>query len=99
MKQLRRIRIMILLATVMAILLPATLALAAGSGGSPIVLVADTRNLDGIMLFWANLYNESHLQFMLLTIILIPAIGVTFGLVADVVMGWIGIDLTKRNVH
>lgn len=73
-------------------------ALAAGGGGAPIVLVADTRKLDGLFYWWASLYNESHMQFTILTVILIPTVGVIFGLLADVVMGWIGIDLTKREL-
>ena len=63
---------------------PATLwlttqtALAAGGGGELIVIVADSRKLTGIMAWWANLYNESHLYFTLLTVVLIPVIGVHF---------------------
>lgn len=71
---------------------------AAGGGGAPIVLVADTRKLTGIMAWWANLYNESHFQFMLLTIILIPLTGVIFGILADIIMSWIGIDLKSRDL-
>lgn len=73
-------------------------ALAAGGGGAPIVLVADTRKLDGIMAWWANLYNESHLYFTILTVILIPAIGMLFGVLADIVMHWIGLDLKNRDL-
>ena len=84
--------------TAMAFLLTAQTALAAGGGGVPIVLVADSRKLTGIMAWWANLYNESHFYFTLLTIILIPLIGVIFGLLADLVMHWIGIDLEHRDL-
>jgi len=73
-------------------------ALAAGGGGAPIVLVADTRKLDGIMAWWANLYNESHLYFTILTVILIPTIGMLFGVLADIVMHWIGLDLKSRDL-
>lgn len=79
-------------------LLTPNLALAAGGGGAPIVLVADTRKLEGIMAWWANLYNESHLYFMILTIIIIPLTGVLFGVLADIIMGWIGIDLKSREL-
>ncbi len=71
------------------------------AGGGPVekmVIVADTRNLSGIMAWWANMYNESHVQFTFLTIIIIPVIGLFFGLLADVVMGWIGIDLKNREL-
>jgi hypothetical protein len=82
----------------MIVLCP-SFALAAGGGGAaPIVLVADTRKLSGILAWWANLYNESHFQFMILTIILIPVTGVIFGVLADIVMSWIGIDLKSRDL-
>jgi hypothetical protein len=80
------------------ILMAPSLGLAAGGGGAPIVLVADTRKLDGAMSWWANLYNESHLYFALVTIVIIPVTGVIFGAIADVVMGWIGIDLKNREL-
>jgi len=73
-------------------------ALAAGGGGEPIVIVADSRKLTGIMAWWANLYNESHVYFTLLTIIIIPVIGVIFGLLADLVMHFVGIDLSSRDL-
>lgn len=74
-------------------------ALAAGGGKmSNVVIVADTRGLDGIMLWWAQMYNDSHLYFTILTIIIIPTTGLIFGLIADVVMGFIGIDLKNREL-
>jgi hypothetical protein len=78
--------------------LTAGTAFAAGGGGEPIVLVADSRKLTGIMSWWANLYNESHFYFTLLTIIVIPIVGVIFGVLADVVMHFIGIDLSSRDL-
>lgn len=75
------------------------MALAAGGGGAPIVIVADTRRLEGLMAWWGGLYNESHLQFMLLTVALIPVIGVIFGVLADAVMGFVGLDLSSKSVH
>jgi hypothetical protein len=78
--------------------LSAQTALAAGGGGEPIVIVADSRKLTGIMAWWANLYNESHFYFTLLTIILIPLIGVIFGVLADIVMHFVGIDLKSRDL-
>ncbi len=87
------------LSALLAFMLASTAAFAAGGGGAaPIVIVADTRHLSGIMLWWASLYNESHAQFTALTVILIPTVGVIFGLLADVIMGWIGIDLKNRDV-
>ena len=60
--------------------------------------VADTRRLDGIMLWWAQMYNDSHLYFTILTIIIIPTVGCIFGFLADVVMSHIGIDLKHREL-
>ena len=79
-------------------MLPALYASAAGGGGPPIVFVADTRKLTGIMHWWASLYNESHTQFTILTCILIPLTGCIFGIVADIVMKHIGIDLKSRKL-
>lgn len=65
--------------------------------GGNVVIVADTRKLDGIMAWWANMYNESHLEFTILTIIIIPVTGLIFGILADAVMSHIGIDLKTRK--
>jgi hypothetical protein len=78
--------------------LTAGTAFAAGGGSEPIVIVADSRKLTGVMAWWANLYNESHLYFTLLTVVLIPLIGVIFGVLADVIMHFIGIDLSSRDL-
>lgn len=74
------------------------LAVAAAGPAAPLVIVADTRKLSGIMAWWANLYNESHLYFTILTVILIPLIGVIFGVLADLIMTHIGIDLKSRDL-
>jgi len=71
---------------------------ASGEKVDAIVIVADTRHLSGLMAWWGNLYNESHVYFMLLTIVLIPLIGVAFGLIADLIMGHMGIDLESREL-
>lgn len=73
----------------------------ASASGGPVgnmVIVADSRKLDGLMAWWANLYNESHFYFMLLTVVLIPVIGVLFGVVADLIMTHIGLDLKSRDL-
>lgn len=71
---------------------------AAGEKADLVVIVADTRGLTGIMHAWATLYNDSHLYFSLLTIVLIPVIGLIFGTIADIVMKAIGIDLEHREL-
>ncbi|MBA4392605.1 MAG: hypothetical protein C0407_03535 [Desulfobacca sp.] len=80
------------------ILLIPELALAAGEKADLIVIVADTRKLTGWQAWWANLYNESHTYFTAVTVISIPVVGLILGLLADVIMKRIGIDLTSREL-
>ncbi len=82
----------------MGILLLPELAAAAGPAAAPLVIVADTRKFTGWEAWWTNLYNESHILFALLTIVIIPVVGLIFGLIADVVMNWIGLDLKHREL-
>ncbi len=82
----------------MAVLLLPALAQAAGPPPANIVIVADTRKATGLLGWWAGLYNESHLYFALLTVLLIPLIGVIFGTLADLIMSRIGIDLKSREL-
>ena len=71
---------------------------AAGGGASLIILVSDTRKLDGIQKWWGNIYNESHIEFTILTCVLIPVVGCILGFLADYILHWIGLDLTKREM-
>lgn len=82
----------------MIILLIPEFALAAGEKANLIVIVADTRRLTGWEAWWANLYNESHVYFTAVTVISIPLVGLILGLLADVIMKRIGIDLTSREL-
>lgn len=83
---------------VLGLMMLPQLAFAAGGGGAPIVIVADTRKTVGWEQWFANLYNESHLYFALLTMALIPIIGVIFGVAADFIMHHIGLDLKSRDL-
>jgi hypothetical protein len=85
------------MALCLTVMLP-ELAMAAAEKASLLVLVADTRKLTGLMRWWADLYNESHLWFTVLTVVLIPLIGLAFGVIADIVMSHIGIDLKSRDL-
>ena len=85
------------LAVLVSLWLPG-MAIAAGPAAAPLVMVADTRKFTGWEAWWTNLYNESHLYFALLTVVLIPVIGLIFGLLADLVMRTIGIDLAHRDL-
>jgi len=64
-----------------------------------IVIVADSRKFHGLRAWWANLYNDSHFYFALMTIILIPLVGMILGLLADAAMGRLGIDLKSRALR
>ena len=83
-------------ALVLPALLP-SLALAAKKKAD-VVIVADTRKLDGILYWWAEMYNESHLLFAIMTMIIIPFLGCILGWLADIVMNHIGIDLKHREL-
>jgi hypothetical protein len=80
------------------LLFPAHLFAAGGGADLPdlIVLVADTRKLTGLEAWWGNLYNVGHFEFALVTVLIIPLSGVVLGLLADVVMSRLGIDLKSR---
>ena len=87
---------MIGLALVLPVFLP-TLAMAAKKKAD-VVIVADTRKLDGLLYWWAEMYNESHLLFAIMTMIIIPFLGCILGWLADIVMNHIGIDLKHREL-
>jgi hypothetical protein len=65
-------------------------------GGERIVLVADSRRFSGWEAWWTNLFNESYLYFALLTIVIIPLLGLTMGKLTDLVIARIGINLKSR---
>jgi hypothetical protein len=73
--------------------------LSAAESAQMIVIVADTRKYHGLRAWWANLYNDNHLHFALMTIVLIPLAGVILGLLADRVMSHLGINLKSRKLR
>jgi hypothetical protein len=80
-------------------LLLAPACLLAAEANSAMVIVADSRHLTGIRAWWANLYNDSHLNFALLTVLIVPLSGVILGTLADYVMARVGIDLKSRKLR
>ena len=70
--------------------------LTAAPSGHPIVIVADSRRFTGWRAWWTNLYNESHLLFALLTIIIIPSLALVMGALTEFVLARIGINLKSR---
>lgn len=96
----RKLRSLWTLVLGLALMAPAflpSIALAAKKKAN-VVIVADTRKLDGILYWWAEMYNESHLLFAIMTMIIIPFVGCVLGWLADVVMTHIGIDLKHREL-
>jgi len=79
-----------------ALVLLALLPAKAAEGGRAIVLVADSRKFSGWRAWWANVYNESHLYFALLTIVIIPLLGLVMGRLTGFVLSRIGINLKSR---
>lgn len=73
-------------------------ALAAVAEDEAIVIVADSRRFTGWKAWWTNLYNESHLYFAVLTIIIVPVIGAILGAVTGALMARIGINLRSRDL-
>lgn len=72
--------------------------LLAAEPSDTVVIVTDTRKLHGWEAWWGNLYNESHILFAVVTIVIIPVCGVILGLLADLVMSRLGIDLRNRRL-
>lgn len=70
----------------------------AEEGGGGDILVADTRKLHGLEQWWGNVYNDGHWPFVIITVIVIPTCGMILGLLADLVMNNLGIDLKKKAV-
>lgn len=75
--------------------LPAAAAAAGGEGGA-IVFVADSRSLSGVAAWFTNLYNENLLYFTLLTVLIIPSLGLILGKFTGFAMARLGIDLKSR---
>lgn len=93
-----RMTALVISAASLIFMLPA-MAMAAGGGKIDVmVIVADTRGLPAFEAWWANLYNESHFYFTVVTVILIPIIGVVFGTIADFFMKMLGLDLEHREI-
>ena len=94
----QRLRTKIISLAAMVFMLFPEIVLAAAGKAAPLVVVADTRKFSGWEAWWTNLYNESHFYFALVTVIIIPVVGLLFGVLADLVMGHIGLDLKSREL-
>jgi hypothetical protein len=70
---------------------------AGGESQGALVHVADTRQLTGFNLYFANLYNVDRVLFTVLSVGMTGAMGLGLGLLMDAVVGAIGLDLGKRE--
>ena len=77
------------------LLLPAQL-WASGHVEKSVVLVIDSRQLTGWESWWANVYNESHFLFALITVLIILTLGLMMGELTELIMRRIGINLKSR---
>ncbi len=78
-------------------LTPLVLCAGGGEKQGKLVHVADTRNLGVFNEYFANLYNTNRLLFTLEAIAITALMGLTLGMVMDVVVGAIGLDLGKQE--
>jgi hypothetical protein len=86
------------LVTALLSLLPVW-AWAAGGRASELVVVADTRALHGFNLYLAVLYNQDMWMFAIWAVVLTSVLGICLGLLMDLVMSHIGLDLGNSAGH
>ena len=78
------------------LLLPVQLLAAESSDAA--VIVADSRKFSGWQAWWANVYNESHFLFALITIVILPTTALILGRVTGWLMAHLGINLRSREL-
>lgn len=83
----------------MACLMVPALVWAGGGKAEALIHVADTRQLSGAYLYFANLYNENLLIFGVWTVVVITALGSGLGFFMDMLMSHTGLDLTSREIR
>lgn len=79
-------------------LLPAW-AWAGGGAATELVVVADTRGLHGFNFYLATLYNQDMWLFATWAVVLTSVLGVCLGLLMDLIMSHVGLDLGKSAGH
>jgi hypothetical protein len=85
------------LMTWLTILLLSVQLLAAESSEAA-VIVADSRKFSGWQAWWANVYNESHFWFALITIVILPTTALILGRLTGWLMAHLGINLRSREL-
>jgi hypothetical protein len=63
-----------------------------------VVIVADSRKFSGWQAWWANLYNDSHFWFAVLTIVILPVTALLLGRLTGWFMAHLGINLRSREL-
>lgn len=86
------------LVTMACLLVPEVPWAAGGGGDAPIVVVADTRLVHGVMHYFSNLYNTDILLFAVWAVVLTAAYGCFLGVLMDKLMGLTGLDLRSRKI-
>jgi ABC-type Fe3+ transport system permease subunit len=71
---------------------------AAGGGASALVVVADTRRVEGIMKYFSDLYNTNLWLFAVWAVVLTAAFGAVLGFGMDFIMMRTGLDLRSRKI-
>ena len=89
---------MLALVTMAYLLVPEVLWAAGGGGDAPIVVVADTRVVHGILHYFSNLYNTNLLLFAIWAVVLTAAYGCFLGVLMDKLMAMTGLDLKSRKI-
>lgn len=79
-------------------LMPMSVLAGGGEKQGKLVHVADTRNLTGFNLYFANLYNTNRVLFTLEVMLITVGMGIVLGILMDKIVAMIGLDLTKRSV-
>jgi hypothetical protein len=72
---------------------------AGGDKASDLVMVADTRALHGAALYLATVYNQNRWLFAVWSVVITTALGGGLGVLMDLIMSRVGIDLTKGAGH
>jgi hypothetical protein len=72
--------------------------LLAAESSEAAVIVADSRKFSGWQAWWANVYNESHFWFALITIVILPTTALILGRVTGWLMAHLGINLRSREL-
>ena len=67
-------------------------------GDAPIVVVADTRVVHGILHYFSNLYNTNLFLFAIWAVVLTAAYGCFLGVLMDKLMAMTGLDLKSRKI-